>query len=93
MKKQSALKWDLQIAKKVWRGILALSVCGVIYSVLGASFALTSKNVVDSAVSALTDGAPMATLWNACIFLALLVLIQLLMQVDSWEPWGRHFSR
>ncbi|MBQ3553425.1 MAG: ABC transporter ATP-binding protein [Clostridia bacterium] len=85
MKKQSALKWDLQIAKKVWRGILALSVCGVIYSVLGASFALTSKNVVDSAVSALTEGAPMETLWKACIFLALLVVIQLLMQVGVSE--------
>ncbi len=85
MKKQSALRWDLQIAKKVWRGIVALSVCGVIYSVLGASFALTSKNVVDTAVSALTGGAPMETLFHACVFLALLVVIQLLMQVGVSE--------
>lgn len=80
LEKDSALLWDLRLAKKVWRGIFALSIFGIAYSILGASFALVSKNVIDSAV-ALASGEPGANLATMCIILVALVLLQLGIQI------------
>ena len=79
-KNYSALSWDLQLAKSVWRGISVLSVFGLAYSVLGASFALVSKNVIDSAVAMASGGAG-AELLKMCLLLAFLIFLQLVMQI------------
>lgn len=79
-KNNSALSWDLQLAKSVWRGISVLSVFGLAYSVLGASFALVSKNVIDSAVAMASGGAG-TELVKMCLLLAFLILLQLVMQI------------
>lgn len=83
-KKQTALRWDLQLAKRVWPGIAALSLCGFLYSVLGASFALASKNVIDSAVLA-ASGQAGVELGKMCLLLAALLIVQLGLQVATSE--------
>lgn len=77
---KTALLWDLALAKKVWRGILVLSVFGIGYSVLGASFALASKNVIDTAV-AMASGETAGNLIEASLVLVGLILLQLGMQI------------
>lgn len=83
-KKQSALQWDLTLARRVWPAITALSVLGLAYSVLSAAFALVSKYVIDSAVQA-ASGAPFEQLGKMCLLLAALVVLQLGMQVAISE--------
>lgn len=77
---KTALLWDLALAKKVWRGILVLSVFGIGYSVLGASFALVSKQVIDSAV-AIASGTTTGNLLQMSLVLVALILLQLGMQI------------
>ena len=83
-KKRTALSWDLALAKKVKYSILALSLLGLLYSALGAFFALVSKDVVDSAVSA-AAGEGLENLGRLCVFLAVLLVVQLAMQVAISE--------
>lgn len=77
---KTALLWDLALAKKVWCGILVLSVFGIGYSVLGASFALVSKQVIDSAV-AIASGETAGNLIQMSLVLVALILLQLGMQI------------
>lgn len=83
-KKRTALSWDLALAKKVRYSIFALSLLGLLYSALGTFFALVSKAVVDSAVSA-AAGEGLAHFGKLCIFLAVLLVVQLAMQVAISE--------
>lgn len=79
-KKQTALSWDLQLAKHVRLGIVSLSVLGILYSVLSTAFALISKEVIDAAAYAAT-GQGFGNLAELCVLLAFLIALQLVFQV------------
>ncbi len=79
-KKHTALKWDLELAKHVRFGIAALSVLGVLYSILSTAFALVSKEVIDAAAYA-ASGQMAENLAELCILLAFLIVVQLVFQV------------
>ncbi len=70
------MKWIALQAKKVWPGILLLTVIGSLLSLIGVLFALLSKQVLDIAT-----GQAEGNLVLAGAFLVGLLVIQLLFQI------------
>ncbi|MBQ4515507.1 MAG: ABC transporter ATP-binding protein [Clostridia bacterium] len=80
MKKNTALKWDIKLAKQVRFGIALLSLLGILYSILNTAFALVSKEVIDAAADA-ASGKISDNLVKLCIWPAFLIVLQLVFQI------------
>ena len=70
------MKWIVKQAKKVWPGILLLTVIGSLLSLIGVLFALLSKQVLDIAT-----GQAEGNLIRAGLFMVGLLAVQLLFQI------------
>lgn len=77
-KKNYAYKWLWKNSKDSRLLILALTVLSTVFSMLQLSFVSASKNVIDIAT-----GNAQGTLFDACVILVVLLVVQLLMQIGT----------
>ena len=77
MKSKEVWKWIFKNGKRTLPSIILLAVLSIIYSLLSLSFAVVSKEVFDVATKQVEGN-----LINSCIWLVVLLLIQLVMHVS-----------
>ena len=70
------MKWIINKGKKVWPGILLLTLIGTVISLMGVVFALLSKRVLDVATGQV-EGA----LWQEGLTLFLFLMVQMVLDV------------